>query len=179
MLRHNLNSDIAFLKHHQINIMTCEGSFNTPITVWMSCCFFSILIQKYGWWLVNLVKQWWLKVILVSKISIFGNMWDSSCPNDWHVDLSPKQLLIWGRFVVFEWTLPLEFLLSAGSLQKHQGRWHRLAICTPFADLLLKWMIQWSPKVLSVLGYVFDVTSFVLMSRVRKRSVHNYKIIHN
>lgn len=45
---------------------------------------------------------------------------------------SPKQLLIWGRFAAFEWTLPLECLLSAGLPQKHQGRWHWLPICTHY-----------------------------------------------
>lgn len=80
--------------------------------------------------LVNFVSQGLLRVTAFSKIIIFGNFWDSPFPSYWHVHSSPKQLLIWGRFVAFEWTLPLEFPLSAGSLQKQQGRWHRLAIST-------------------------------------------------
>lgn len=46
-------------------------------------------------------------------------------------DSSPLQTAAYiGRFTAFEWMLPLEFLQSAGLLQKHHGWWHCLPICT-------------------------------------------------
>lgn len=127
----------------QAEYFRCKREHYTSLSVWgwdeAFCIASGVVLDRLLTW----NSSRWQTALFPDSVfwdfqawAAWGLSWQQSVPP------SPKQLLLPGNFAVFEWTLPQEFLQSAGLLEKHQGWRPGRPICTsywkPAARMMMK-----------------------------------------